>query len=1038
MPSRARSVLASTVVAVCVLVVGVVPAAATEVPQPLPFEQDWSNTELITANDDWSGVPGIVGFLGQGLTSSNDVDPQTVLGQSTIAGDVDVLANQANPDITNGGVAEFFVGDQVVALQGSGTADAPYILMTLNTTGVTGVTVEYNLEDIDGSGDDAVQQVALQFRVGTTGAFTNVPAGYVADATTGPDLADLVTPVSVELPATANNQQVVQVRVITTNATASDEWVGVDDISITSGEGDAAPAVQETTPANGAVEVPVDSGISITFTEAVTVTDDAFAISCSTSGDHEATVTGASPTFTLDPTDDLVQSETCTVTVFATEVTDQDATDPPDTMAADHVFSFSTETPPSRIHEIQGASQVSATNGLFVHDVPGIVVARSASGFWFQDPSPDADDETSEGLFVFTGGPPAAAVGDSVSVAGTVVEFRPGGANSTNLTTTEISNPGRAVVVVSNGNALPAPTVIGDEGRVPPGEVIDDDATGSVETSGSFDAATDGIDFYESLEGMRVQVNDALAVGPTNGFGEIPVVADGGASASVRSARGGVLARAGDFNPERVHLDDALIFPTAMPAVDVGDSLGTVTGVLDYSFANFKLLVDAAPTVTSGGLERETGAAAKAGQLTVATFNVENLDPGDPAAKFDELAGLIVDNLGAPDLLSLEEVQDDNGPTNDSIVTATATYAKLIAAIANPKGANGPTYEFRQIDPVDDQDGGETGGNIRVGFLFRTDRGLAFVDRPGGGPTVPTSVFAGPRLSSSPGRIDPGNAAFAFSRKPLAGEFTYLGETLFVVANHFNSKTGDDPLFGRFQPPTRVTETQRHQQAQVVNDFIDAILAEDADANVLVLGDLNDFDFSDTLTILRGGVLTNLYTLLPASQRYSYDFEGNSQALDHVLMSSALGDEQATLDVVRVNAEFAAQTSDHDPLLAGFCLDGTAPTLTVTATPNGLWPPNHNYVRVEATWTATDTVDPTPTVALVSATSSEPDNAPGGADGNTVDDVVKIDDDTFDLRAERNENGSGRTYTLTYRAVDDCGNATTGAATVRVPITFTG
>jgi predicted extracellular nuclease len=1036
MPSRARSVLASTVVAVCVLAVGVVPAAATEVAQPLPFTKNWSNLEEITTNDDWSGVPGVVGFLGQGLTSSTDVDPQTVLGQSTSVPDVDVLANQANPDGQfTGGVGEFHIGDPVVALQGSGTADAPYILVTLNTTGASGVTVEYDLRDIDGSGDDAVQQVALQFRVGSTGAFTNVPAGYVADATTGPDLAELVTPVSVELPATANNQPVLQVRVITTNASGSDEWVGVDDISITSGAGDAAPAVQTTTPANGAVEVPVDSGISITFTEAVAVTDDAFAISCTSSGDHEATVTGGQTTFALDPTDDFDQSETCTVTVVAAEVTDQDATDPPDTMAADHVFSFSTETAPSRIHEIQGASHVSPENGRFVHDVPGIVIARSASGFWFQDASPDADDETSEGLFVFTGGPPAVALGDLVHVAGTVVEFRPGGASTTNLTTTEISNPGRAFVVVSSGNTLPAATTIGELGRVPPGEVIDDDATGSVETSGSFDAATDGIDFYESLEGMRIQLGDVLAVGPTNDFGEIPVVTDNGEHASVRTPRGGVLARPGDFNPERVQLDDTLIAPTAMPAVDVGDYLGTVFGVLDYSFGNFKLLVTAAPSVTPGGLERETGAAAKAGQLAVATFNVENLDPGDPSAKFDELAGLIVDNLGSPDLLSLEEVQDDNGPTNNGVVGANATYAKLIQAIED---ADGPTYDFRQIDPVNNEDGGEPGGNIRVGFLFRTDRGLAFVDRAGGTSTDGTTVLPGPELSFSPGRIDPGNAALEASRKPLAGEFTYLGETLFVVANHFNSKGGDDPLFGRFQPPTRVTETQRHQQAQVVNDFVDAILAEDADANVLVLGDLNDFDFSDTLTILRGGVLTNLYTLLPAAQRYSYDFEGNSQALDHVLMSSALGNEQAVLDVVHVNAEFAAQASDHDPLLAGFCLDGTAPKLTVTATPNRLWPPNHAYVRVQVTTTGSDDADPSVAVSFVSATSSEPDNAPGSADGNTVNDVVKVDDDTFDLRAERNENGSGRTYTLTYRAVDDCGNATTASATVRVPITITG
>src|SRR5207249_7018950 len=196
------------------------------------------------------------------------------------------------------------------------------------------------------------------------------------------------------------------------------------------------------------------------------------------------------------------------------------------------------------------------------------------------------------------------------------------------------------------------------------------------------------------------------------------------------------------------------------------------------------------------------------------------------------------------DLLSLEEVQDSNGATNDSVVDATTTFNTLIAAI---QAAGGPTYQFRQIDPVDDQDGGEPGGNIRVGFLFRTDRGLAFVDRPGGTSTSAVGVVSGasgPQLTFSPGRIDPTNSAFTTSRKPLAGEFTYDGKTLFVVANHWNSKGGDQPLFGRFQPPTLSSEVQRNQQAQVVHDFVASVLGLDPNARVIVLGDLNDFDFS--------------------------------------------------------------------------------------------------------------------------------------------------------------------------------------------------
>jgi predicted extracellular nuclease len=565
---------------------------------------------------------------------------------------------------------------------------------------------------------------------------------------------------------------------------------------------------------------------------------------------------------------------------------------------------------PTPIHDVQGAAHLSPKNGQSVTGVSGIVTARTTNGFWFQDPSPDASDATSEGLFVFTSSAPTVAAGDAVIVGGRVSEFRPGGSGgTTNLTTTEITGP--SVSVVSSGNPLPAPAVIGTGGRVPPTEVIEDDATGDVETSGGFDPASDGVDFYESLEGMRVQLNDAVATGPTSSFGETPVVGDDGANAGVRTNRGGVVVRPGDFNPERVFLDDQLV-PT--PRVNVGDHFpGAVVGVMDYSFGNFKLEMTATPTVASGGLQREVTDPAAANQLAVATFNVENLDPGDPQSKFDQLAGLIVNNLRSPDVVAVEEIQDDNGPTDNGVVTAGATFAKLIAAV---QAAGGPSYDFRAIDPVNDQDGGEPGGNIRVGFLFRTDRGLAFIDRPGGTPTGATSVVgtgADTRLSFSPGRIDPTNPAFTTSRKPLAGEFTFDGRHLFLIANHFNSKGGDQPLFGHFQPPAQVTVAQRTQQAQVVHDFVASIEAADPDAGVVVLGDLNDFEFSQALGTLKAGVLHDLIETLPQAERYTYDFEGNSQTLDHILLSHALFERPFTYDAVHVNSEFADQASDHDP-----------------------------------------------------------------------------------------------------------------------------
>jgi predicted extracellular nuclease len=680
---------------------------------------------------------------------------------------------------------------------------------------------------------------------------------------------------------------------------------------------DAAPQVTTTSPASGATGVSPSADLSVTFSEPVNVAGAWFTISCALSGAHTATASGGPTTFSLNPDVDFALGETCTTTIAGAQVSDQDVDDPPDTMAGNFAWSFTTVGPVRTIHEIQGADHRSPLEGQAVSDVPGIVTARVSNGFFFEDPNADGDPATSEGLFVFTSSAPTAAVGDAVLVDGFVTEFRPGGIATANLTTTELTTP--VVEILSGGNALPGPGVIGKGGRVPPGEVIDNDSTGDAEVSGVFDPAEDGLDFYESFESMRVQVNKARVVGPTNGFGEIPVVGDSGDRASVQTNRGGLVIRADDFNPERIHLDDRLL---PVPLLDVGDRFKSpVVGIVDYSFGNFKLDVSEPFVTVSGGLEREVARAASGDELAVATFNVENLDPGDGPAAFAELAGLIVNNLRSPDLVALEEIQDANGAVNDGTVAGGPTLDVLVAAIS---AAGGPAYSYRQIDPVNNADGGQPGGNIRVGFIFRTDRGLSFVDRPGGDATTPTAVVAGPggaELTLSPGRVDPANAAWLDSRKPLAGEFRWRGQTIIAIANHFASKGGDDPLFGRFQPQTRISEVQRHAQAQVLNDFVDSILAVDPRALVLPLGDFNDFEFSETMSILQGGVLENLVLTLKKPERYTYVFEGNSQVLDHILASHKLFRGLRGYDVVHVNSEFADQASDHEPQVARFLLD---------------------------------------------------------------------------------------------------------------------
>jgi predicted extracellular nuclease len=617
---------------------------------------------------------------------------------------------------------------------------------------------------------------------------------------------------------------------------------------------------------------------------------------------------------------------------------------------------------PPRIFEIQGSGHLSPMDGNAVFDVEGVVTAlkpegtrRNQGGFWMEDPEPDADPQTSNGIFVHTVTNPAVEVGDLLTVDGRVEEIRP---FFEDLTITRIADA--SWTIHESDHALPT-TVIGVD-RMPPTVVIDDDSTGSVEDADAvFDPAHDGIDFWETMEGMRLSVKDAIAVGPTNDFGEIAVVSQRQTEAGDWTSRGGLLVRnltrtgdyqPGDFNPERLLLDDAL---AETPELNVGDAFDSdPVGVLDQSFGAFKLLVTAEVGGVDKGLQREVAEAAGPHELAVATFNVENLSAADSDEKVAELAAQIVDNLRSPDLIAIEEMQDNSGDVddpggNDGTVASDLSWQRLIDAIV---AAGGPVYDYRQIDPLNNIDGGVPGGNIRVGFLFHSERGLEFVDRPGGDATTDTDVVPvpnekGARLTVSPGRVLDaalgGAKAFAATRKSLAGEFRFRGETIFVVANHFSSKGDDRPLYGHFQAPFRLTEFEsgapedgwRHAQAQAINDFVDEILAVDAAAHVIVLGDINDFDFSETVKILTGellaapggadsdgsgptvagtgAVMSTLFELLDEDERYSYVFEGNSQVLDQILASESLMALGPSYDVVHVNSEFADQASDHDP-----------------------------------------------------------------------------------------------------------------------------
>ncbi len=577
---------------------------------------------------------------------------------------------------------------------------------------------------------------------------------------------------------------------------------------------------------------------------------------------------------------------------------------------------------PLAIHDIQGTGFLSPQAGNAVTNVPGIVTGvravGSSKGYWIQDPTPDGNPATSEGIFVFTGSAPAVTPGDSVLVSGKVQEFYPLASGDTvattsNLSITEIDQTG--VSVVSSGNALPAPIVLGPD--TVPNNYAPDLGGGNIEST-PIQPSRSALDYYESIEGMRVEVDNTRVVGPSDSFGEQYITTKPDQNVSYR---GGTLLPAENATPSgRLEVVAA---DGSNPEVNVGDVFtGATVGPLDYSqFGGYFIAATTLGPVQNNHLAPVVATKAAKKQLSIATYNVENLAPSDPASKFQALAQGIVTNLAAPDIIAVEEVQDNDGATDDGVVAADQTISKLTDAVI---AAGGPHYDSREIDPVNDQDGGEPGGNIRVVFLYNPavvtfdDIGAPTVNRSTTGTQV-VKKKGEPTLTLSPGRIDPTNSVWNASRKPLVGQFEFNGSDVFVIANHFDAKLGDQSQDGRFQFPAQSSAVQRAGQALAEHNFVNQILAIDKKADVVVVGDLNDYQFSPALSILKTGTadgsgkpnLTDLITTLPANQQYTYDFDGVSEVLDHILVSQGI--KKYTYQVVHVNSEFANQVSDHDP-----------------------------------------------------------------------------------------------------------------------------
>lgn len=901
-------------------------AAADTTPQTLPFSQNWSNASLITVNNDWSAVPGIVGYRGDSLTGSTGTNPQTIVadGSST---PLNVTANLANPSgSTAGGLAEAAIANPVVALQGSGTADAPHMVLALDLTGESGVTISYLVRDVDASSDNAIQPLALQYRIGGSGDYTDIPAAYVADATAGPSTATLETPVCTPLPGAVDGQALVELRWITANAAGNDEWVGVDDIQVGTsitcpprlsiGDADVIESDGGTVTATFVVELsepaPV-GGISFDITTAdddpVSATAGVDYISNSATG---ATIAEGQTQYELSVTvngdTDIEPNETFLVQISnatggGVVVDDGEAVG---TILNDDAL-------PIEIEEIQGAGLASPLVGQVVRTNDNIVTALASDGFFIQTPDDrrDLDPETSAGIFVFTGFPLVGGpmVGDSVDVVGVVQEFF----DLTEIDAYSVSNDLASLVTIDAvGVPLPDPVTL-DASTPSPTPPI---------------AATE----LERFEGMLVEIVGGSVGAGNQRFGSDPV-AELWITAGPRAFRepgieypGEVGLPVFDGNPEVFELDQDRLGLAASPVL--GGSTFDAVGILGYEFGGYEVWATSF-TVTEANPAAPVPEAA-ADEVTIGSLNLFRLfddvdDPGTqddgaviPTAEYqrrlEKFSRYIREKLRSPDVLAVQEVE----------------HLTALQALAARILVDDPTVAYTAYL----EEGNDVGG-IDVGFLVRSTISV-----------VALTQLEADTIFSFPGEPD----AFLHDRPPFLLEATFTDATgeespFAVLVVHQRSLSGIDGNEG-----DRIRQ-KRLEQAQSVAQIAQDLQTEPGAAPLVIVGDFNAYEFTDgyvdVIGQIRGEVnpadnmlsgpdlvdpnLTNQVMSLPPDERYSFIFSGSAQVLDHALTTEAMtarvrwfaygrGNTDAAVDLLN-DAATALRSSDHDGFVMAFVGD---------------------------------------------------------------------------------------------------------------------
>ena len=560
------------------------------------------------------------------------------------------------------------------------------------------------------------------------------------------------------------------------------------------------------------------------------------------------------------------------------------------------------------IGEVQGESHESPLVGKEVVINNVVVTKTDKTGFYVQDKVSDNNPKTSDAVYVAS--KDKVESGDLLKVQGTVKEgymeeysVKPGQTfkkPAGSLTVTQIIN----ATITKLGKAdLPKALNISEK---MPKDIVDNTPT-------KYNPESEALDYWESLEGMRVEVTKPKVTGPQY-KGDIYVL-PGDYKGQKLNNIGGVNLRPGVQNTEVLPITVGNKF--VAKAKDYFNE--NITGVVTYKNKTYKIDPSSVPAIQDGGLKREVSKIYPSeDKLTIASYNIENFSANNkghdetPEEKVDKIANSFIKEVHSPDIITLIEVQDNNGGVNDGTVDGVKSGEKLAQRI---KSLGGPDYKYTEIAPVDGKDGGKPGANIRVAYLYNPKR-VTLIGKEKGG-SEEAARFVNGHLEKNPARIDPTSVHFEKVRKSLAAEFEFKGERIVVIANHLKSKLGDDAIYGSNQPSVENTRPKRIEEAKILNAFIKEGLRQNPNLKFVLTGDFNDFEFSDSVRTIVGNELVNLMAEHEQGDRYSYFYRGSNQSLDNILISKNIKDK-VVFSPVHINASFMEEhgrASDHDPVV---------------------------------------------------------------------------------------------------------------------------